>query len=517
MRKAYTIILSSCASGLLLAIPSTAQTVRQGHITVQMNRLAQRGDSLYVDMDVHTQGRNVPSRRSAEFTPLLSSERHRLELPKVAVMGRNRYKNYRRSRALMSKKERAAYAPSAPYAAVRDYKGGEKVSYKLAVPYEPWMSSAKLTLRRDDCGCGNSRTTDTRLLADKVDIEKVIVIERYDAVPRLAYVQPAAEAIKARSMQVEANLDFAVGRTALNPDFGRNASELRKIVAAFEDVKGDKDATLRGVSLYGYASPEGSAALNKRLSEGRAHALKRYLQSKYNYPESFYKIHFGGEDWDGLVKLLGQSDMPYRDEVLEIIDAYAVEQNREAKLMAFKGGVPYKYMLREMFPKLRRVVFQADYEVRPFDLEEAKEIVKTHPQNLSLNEMFHVANSYEAGSQEFNELFETAVRLYPQDAVANLNAAVAALGRKDYVGAERYLGRVRTKNRMPEYDNARGVLAMMRDQDYDKAEQCFKAAEAAGLQAAAQNLDELRRLRQNLDAIREAELGNRTDAYPGVE
>ena len=152
------------------------------------------------------------------------------------------------------------------------------------------------------------------------------------------------------------------------------------------------------------------------------------------------------------------------------------------------------------------MTFKADYNVRQFNIEEAKEIVKTRPQNLSLNEMFLVANTYEPGSREFSDLFETAVRMFPEDPTANLNAAIAALGRKDYVSADRYLKNIRNRMQIPEYDNAIGVLIMMRDADYDRAEQCFVVAAQTGLEAAKENLEELARIRENLDRIREAEM-----------
>ena len=68
-------------------------------------------------------------------------------------------------------------------------------------------------------------------------------------------------------------------------------------------------------------------------------------------------------------------------------------------------------------------------------MEEAKEIIKTRPQNLSLNEMFLVANTYPTGSQEFIDVFETAVQMYPQSEIANINAATAALSRNELVSS----------------------------------------------------------------------------------
>lgn len=508
MKKIRMILLAACPA-LFCPVPGSMAQVRQGSVTVQVNELAQRGDSLYVDMAVTTEGRNVPSRMSADFTPVLVSGERSLALPAVSLMGRNSYRNHRRALALMSAKERGAYEKSAPYYVVPDYKGDSRMDYRLALPYEAWMSSAKLTLQRIDCGCGKSSVTDVRLLAGKVSLEEVIVIERYRIEPHLAYIRPEAEAVKSRAEQGESFLDFAVGKTSVNPEFGRNAAELEKIRRMIDLVQDDKDLTIKRIVIVGYASPEGSLAMNERLSEGRAKALRDYLQSRYPaIPGSLYSIRFGGENWDDLVEAVQTSDMPDKQAVLDIIDRYSIIGGREAKLMALKGGTPWRYMLREMFPSLRKVTVTVDYDVRNFDAEEAKAVVKTRPQNLSLNELYLVANTYEPGSEDFNSLFETVVRLYPESVTATVNAAVAALERRDFVGAERYLRSVKSPDRIPECDNAWGLLLMLRDQDYDRAAPYFEAARAAGLKAAQQNLDEIDRLRRNLDEIKTAELKN---------
>lgn len=508
MKKIRMILLAACPA-LFCPVPGSMAQVRQGSVTVQVNELAQRGDSLYVDMAVTTEGRNVPSRMSADFTPVLVSGERSLALPAVSLMGRNSYRNHRRALALMSAKERGAYEKSAPYYVVPDYKGDSRMDYRLALPYEAWMSSAQLTLQRIDCGCGKSSVTDVRLLAGKVSLEEVIVIERYRIEPHLAYIRPEAEAVKSRAEQGESFLDFAVGKTSVNPEFGRNAAELEKIRRMIDLVQDDKDLTIKRIVIVGYASPEGSLAMNERLSEGRAKALRDYLQSRYPaIPGSLYSIRFGGENWDDLVKAVQTSDMPDKQAVLDIIDRYSIIGGREAKLMALKGGTPWRYMLREMFPSLRKVTVTVDYDVRNFDAEEAKAVVKTRPQNLSLNELYLVANTYEPGSEDFNSLFETAVSLYPESVTATVNAAVAALERRDFVGAERYLRSVKSPDRIPECDNAWGLLLMLRDQDYDRAAPYFEAARAAGLKAAQQNLDEIDRLRRNLDEIKTAELKN---------
>lgn len=121
-------------------------------------------------------------------------------------------------------------------------------------------------------------------------------------------------------------------------------------------------------------------------------------------------------------------------------------------------------------------------------MEEAKEVIKTRPQNLSLNEMFMVANSYPAGSQEFVDVFEVAVRMYPENEIANMNAAAAAILRNDLVAAERYLNKVNSKE--PEYINSLGVVALLKG-DYDQAGEYLKVAADSGLETAKDNLNEL--------------------------
>ncbi len=49
------------------------------------------------------------------------------------------------------------------------------------------------------------------------------------------------------------------------------------------------------------------------------------------------------------------------------------------------------------------------------------------PNELSLEEFYLLAQSYPAGSKEFDEVFDIAVRMFPNDPVANLNAANAAM------------------------------------------------------------------------------------------
>lgn len=145
---------------------------------------------------------------------------------------------------------------------------------------------------------------------------------------------------------------FPVAKMALDPDFLSNGKALKDIEDAIRLVLGDEWAELGSIDIAGYASPEGNTKQNQMLSAGRAEALKAYIMEKFGFAEDRFNVTAGGEDWNGLRALVADSDMPYRNEILDIIDNVPQEQ-RQARLKALAGGRPYKSMLDVLYPQLR--------------------------------------------------------------------------------------------------------------------------------------------------------------------
>ena len=408
-----------------------------GTVTIHPVRLEQVGDSLYIEMDMVLEDVKMNTSRGADWIPQLVSASCTLNLPRISLKGRDEYKAYERYLTLMTNREKASY--DFPYI-VKKIVGRKNamISYQYHLPYETWMADACLNIRRDECGCGET----------------------------------------------------AVNKVDIRPEYMNNPQELAKLRAMIDELKADADIQVKSLDIIGYASPEGSLANNKRLSEGRALALRDYLAGLYDFPRSQYNILFGGENWAGLVKTLQHTNIDYRKELLNMITNNPYDQTLKLKLREFRGGIPYQYLLRSVYPKLRVAICKVNYEVKNFKVDEAREVFKKRPQNLSLNEMFLVANSYPENSLEFLEVFETAARMYPEDEVAGINAAVASLSRNDLVSAERYLKRVNLKRNQPVYDNAMGVWMLLKGDD-ESAEKYFKNAADSGLDAAKKNLLEL--------------------------
>lgn len=465
--------------------PALQAQTTDAPVKVVCNELKQQGDQLSIDAVISIDGTQIKSREKLTLTPVLEAGQEKMGLPSVLVNGRISQKVYDREVSLKNLNDEPRFQ------VIKAEKGTNVVLYKTTIPFEPWMKKARFVLVPNMCGCGKSNAGEPLLIADKVTYRPD---KRYEVVPTLVYISPEAETEKHRAEVGTAYLDFQVGKSVILPDFRNNAVELEKIDNTINAVINDKNITPRGIILKGFASPEGSYKSNALLAENRVKALRTYIGNKHDFKQDFFRLETEPEDWAGFkAKVEADAMVPERDAVLAIINSSDEPDQKEAKLRSLKGGVAYRYVLNEIFPSLRRSDYQIDYTVREFTVEEGREIIKTHPQQLSLSEMFAVANSYETGSEEYNNVFEIAVRMFSDDPVANLNAANISIGKGDYAAAKTYLAKA---GNMPEAIHARGVLKLI-EGDLDAAEPLLKQAKAAGVAQADDNLKELQKKKED--------------------
>lgn len=463
---------------LIAALPVSAQKFYKDAINITNASLWQQGESLYINMQMDVRNLKVSNDRTLTLTPVLTGPDNNVVLPEIVINGRRRQKAYLRAMAL--DKTTNMEIP---------YNTQEVLNYTQVIPYEPWMENAYLNLEEDLCGCGGHQEVLTQeMIMNGVSTET----KRLAALqPVPSYIQPKAEVVKARSEQYEAHLDFPVGKSVILPDFMNNQTELRNIREMFNKVQNDKKLTITGVYIEGFASPEGPLKLNEQLSKSRAEALKKYLSVHEQIPANLYNVSFGGENWEGLVKALEASNTKEKTEFLNIIRNTSDIARRKEEIKRVGGGAPYRTMLKELYPALRKVNCRIDYTIANFKVDEGKEIIKTQPQYLSLNEMYLVANSYPKGGDDFIKVFDIAVRMYPDDEVANLNAAAVALSKKDLPDARKYLDK--SNKQTAEYANNNGIYYLLSG-NKDQAIVEFTKAARNGNEAARYNLEEIEKV-----------------------
>ena len=411
---------------------------------------------------------HVSKSQSVIITPVIQKGDSARAFPAVVVNGRQRHILYQRLRRPADEKE-----------LTRRNGTEQKLDYSATIPFSPWMKGAGIRLVNDSCGCGWSNL-------GPASSQPITII---DPEWPLAFVRPEAS-VKSYALNGSAFLDFPVSRTEIHPAYRKNPRELEKIFQTILLVKNDPNATITHISIHGYASPESPYDNNTRLANGRAAALRDYVGRLMELPTSIFTVKATPEDWDGLRRYVADSTgISHRSEILSLIDSDLEPDPKEARIKSLYPE-DYAYMLRNWYPALRHSDYRVDYTVRSFSVEEAKALLRTKPQQLSLNELYLVAQTYEPGSPEFDEVFQIAVRMFPDSPEANLNSANIALRENRLSEAEAYLRKAGTS---PAALHARAVLAAKRN-DFQQAETLFRQAESAGLPQAAEALSILRQL-----------------------
>ena len=477
------------ALSLPLAVSVSAQELAGSQVRIDNKAVSLGSDTqLLVGMDITVPADMKLSTNSMlTLTPILmekDGEGANKALPSIYVYGR--------TRQLVA--ERTGKIPADAFEVLRRDNGDDQViRYTARVPYEKWMNGSDLKIMGMINGCANC------LKEENIGYVSPILLKRYAPQPVPTFVKPAAE-IKERNEKGNAYLDFPVNQTVIYPNYRRNPFELAEINRTINVVKDNPDTEITGIELHGYASPEGSYANNTRLAEGRSQALKNYIMKEYGLGEGMFKVESTPEDWAGYRKYIENSDFAKKNEVLAIMNSD--EKNLDTKEYRIKAldGQMYRTILNDCYPALRHTDYVIHYTVRPYSVEEAKKLLKTRPQLLSLEEMYLVAQTYEEGSEDFNEVFDIAVRMYPNDPTANINAAAMELKRGNVDQAVRYLER--SDKSVAAGQNNQGVYHLLKG-ELDQAEECFNKAKNLGSPVAEANLEEVNKKRADNKAFGE--------------
>lgn len=282
--------------------------------------------------------------------------------------------------------------------------------------------------------------------------------------PPLPLIMPDPEDTKLRQIQGHTFLDFPVNETIIYPDYRNNPKALSQIYASVDSAQFDKSVIITRITLHGYASPESPYSNNTRLAKGRTDALKNHLMRKYHFDSKVFQTNYTPEDWENLRGFLTDTGtrrvkgdfwydskdfvetpeapdyvLEHRDEMLRIINRNMDPDAKEEVLKKVGGGEPYRWLLEHVYPGLRHTDYIIEYKVRPFSVEKGRKIIYTHPEAMSMEEMYKVATSYKEGSENWLDALLIAVEQFPDDETANLNAACGCVMTKRLVDAKKYL------------------------------------------------------------------------------
>ena len=421
--------------------------------------LYRNGDNMNVNLVMEFDNYKLKGNKAVLFTPYIVNGNDSLQLTPVGVYSRGRWYYYQRKDFMLGQPE----AISMQYS-----KHLDNIDYNEQVAYQDWMNGSHLAVKSETYACA-SCLVDEDILDLGARYKEFQPQVMFQGVEEILATQ---DVVKTRELSGRAFIDFPVNQTVIYPDYRKNTIELAKIIATIDSVKNDKDVEVNSISIKGFASPEGPYSNNIRLAKGRTEALKNYVQQLYKFPEGFIKTSYEPEDWEGLREWVEGSNIDNKEGILAIIDSNLEPDPKNSKLEKTYPA-QYKFLLANVYPALRHSDYRIEYTIRQFtEARDIEALIFTQPSKLSYKEMMTLADKYEPGSDKYNEIFEIAVRLYPDEPVANLNAANAALQRGDLNTASKYLAK---SGDSPQAVYARANYAFLQG-NYEEAGKLYREA-----------------------------------------
>lgn len=350
----------------LFSLQAASRTLPAASIRIEKTDCLRVGDELLVVLQCDLSLLQLDQDRALFITPYivgasddstsLPAGETRL-LPTVGIYGTNRYWYYLRS---------GLYERQSPELQFRQGRQPDTLFYKQFIPFESWMTEGSLRilareLSCDDCEEDRQWTFLGAVQPSSPDVTEAPLPDSYATLPDSAASLPPTFEL---ALTGSAHIDFPTDRWIILEDFSDNRRELGRIRASLDTVLAHPDWQLTGIRLTGHASPEAPYEYNRQLSARRVEAIRDYLNTLLTLDGTTrIVVATVPEDWDSLRRMVENSSLPERTDMLEIIDHTADPDEREKRL---KSRFPdaYRLMYQQWYPLLRRTDYRINYVVR---------------------------------------------------------------------------------------------------------------------------------------------------------
>ena len=439
-------------------------------------------------------GGRIASQHTAAIVPVLVSEdgSRSFSFDPIFIDGRTRAKAVDRMEAL-SGIER----PEGSIVLRPDRNGGTgAVEYVSRIQYDPAMLDGSIVFHETVSGCAGCIEGEDSLALD--------VLPRYVPEWRTRRIAPEPEPVKRRQESRVARLQYKWDRYDILPSLADNQAVLDTVTNSIALVKSCDFITITGIYVAGFTSPEGTYEYNMNLSSLRARTFADYISRNNDVDPSLLSVEWSGEDWEGLKEALTASDFMKKAIVAGVIDTYTEDRNEcERQIQNILTEDEYRWLVKNIYPVLRHSTYRIEYEVRNFDLDEARKMIYERPQDLNLDEIFKVAGSYPEDSAKRADAMAVAMEYFPDSPAVLGNQALEALA-----DGKPQKAVILLKNRIPETGasptadeaellNILGV-AYACSEDYAVAKSFLSLASEAGNVNAGHNLIQLEGVMEQL-------------------
>ena len=338
---------------------------------------------------------------------------------------------------------------------------GQTVTENIHFDYVEGMEKCFLELRGKVLAKGKSIPLPTKKVADGANTTYMLV-------------KPAANvAFKDGEYQemvpvtVEGQIKYSLNSAEVRNSELKSAS-VKDFQQALKDALADERATVKNSEIVAYASPDGSAELNDKLSADRSgSAGKAWDTVTKGIATDKPEVRSVGEDWEGFQKLVAESDLEDKDLILRVLSMYSDPAVRESEIKNMSQV--YTALKGEVLPELRRARLIANIEYRNYTSEELLDVLKENEDILDEEALLRAATVAKETAQK-ESIWKKAVSKFDSErAHYNLAAMYTAQGKDKDAEAEL------AKYKVPDSDylNLKGLLALHKE-DYKTAEDLFR-------------------------------------------
>lgn len=158
-----------------------------------------------------------------------------------------------------------------------------------------------------------------------------------------------------RQADFSLRLTYPLNSSVIEPALGNNAVQLDSLKTFLNAYAEDPTIRIKSIDIVGYASIEGNATANLRLSDRRAEAAAALVKAIHPELGSLVEARGVGEDWDSL-------DFPEKVSLMRITNL----DERERRLREINHGATFENLILSELPATRRIECIINYTLIEF-------------------------------------------------------------------------------------------------------------------------------------------------------
>lgn len=460
----YSFLLAAAA---ITSGCSVKTNMGNNNYTVTPNPLEVKGDSILIMMSANIPAKSFNPKANVQFQPYLKTAKGDVQLKAVTLGG---------EKVLESVDFKI------------DSKTGGKITYTEKIPYNSDLKRATLYPSFAVKVNGNYQAIEAvkgSTFTDKVLAEGTITTSLLVKSSETPVFDGTA--YTASFSNVAVDIYFPLDGDRFNPNFksGKSISNKKQLESLKKSLKSNKNWTVKGIAINGFASPEGELQRNSGLSQGRANSTFSYMKKelkKLGFTEvNDQNLTMGAtlaEDWTGLAKLIEASSLKNKAALIAIISNNSLSDIDKEVQIRENDKKSWDKIKSEMLPKLRKseLVVKGQTPLKT----DAELLAMVNIDSLSDVEILHLAliTTDNVKKMEVYNKFQTK---FPNDWRGFNNAGALALTTGDMAKAGNDLTRA---NELSPENGAvlanMGVVAKNKG-NIKQAEDLYKQAEAKGV------------------------------------